>query len=810
MKLSHKWLKEYLPHDYSPAQVASFLTDTGLEVESYATVSTVRGGLKGIVVGKVEDVWPHPNADKLKLTRVTIGDGASLQIVCGAPNVAKEQKVVVAPPGTTLYPRDKEPFNVKKAKIRGEQSEGMICAEDEVGLGADHDGIMVLRQDAEPGTNAADYFGIEEDTVFEIDLTPNRAEAMSHIGSARDLMAAMNVAEPGRYQLVLPFPPSFEPDNTDRPIEVEVKNPEACPRYSGLTLTGVKVQESPQWLKNRLLTIGVRPVNNIVDATNFILQEAGQPLHAFDADQIRGDKIIVQTLAEGTSFKTLDDETRQLSADDLMICDTQGGMCIAGVFGGVESGVTEQTTSIFLESAYFNPRFTRKTSCRHNLRTEAAVRFEKGTDPNMTVSALQRAALLIQEVGGGNISSNVVDVYPIPIEDREVELRFHTVYRMTGLQIHPATIKSILADLGIRIVEEKEESFLLNVPPFRVDVTREADVIEEILRIYGYDNIPMPEQLRTSLSFTEGADKERMSRDLAAYLSANGFYQIMNSSITNSDYYRDLYHEEQESLVILSNAMTSELNALRANVLFSGLETICYNQNQGQYGHRYFESGRIYWQENGQYKESERLTLWLGGRRNGEGWRQWADDKTDFYHLKAYLLNILQMMGITNWGESLTDNHEFDYGLDLWNGPNKFVSFGKVSDKLLNKWDIQTDVFYAECCWEEAVALAGERSIDFEPLPKFPQVRRDLSLLMKQGAQFEDVRSIAQEEGGQLLEKVTLFDIYSDNSMARGERSYCVGLIFRDRNKTLTDREVDAIMTRLMQRYRDELSIQIR
>jgi len=806
MKISYNWLKEYLDIELPPQELSELLTDIGLEVEELREYRGPGNGLQGLIIGHVKKTEKHPDADKLKLTWVDVGTGEVQQIVCGASNVAEGQKVVVALPGTTLYPAKGEPFTIKKAKIRGAESSGMICAEDEIGLGTNHDGIIVLPETAVAGAKARDFYELKDDWIFEIGLTPNRADAFSHLGVARDLRAAINVRYNKNLQLKFP---EIEPQiftGRETPIEVIVENAKLCPRYSGILIKNVTVGESPNWLKEKLRSVGQRPINNIVDITNFILQEFGQPLHAFDADAIKGGKVIVKTLPAQTRFKTLDEAERELSKDDLMICDAEGGMCIAGVFGGMDSGVKNSTGNIFLESAHFNPVSIRKTATRHGLRTDAAMRFEKGTDPNITVTALQHAVQLILQVAGGEVASAVVDVYPQPVSNHAVSLRYDHLDRLIGYQIDADTIHDILENLGIEIRNETQESLELSVPPFKVDVQREADVIEEVLRIYGLNRIPLPETIRTSVSLRTDTDlREHLNHVVSDYLSSAGFREMVNNSISRAEYYGDA-----NEVVRLQHSANADLNVLRANMLFPGLEAVAWNLNRRNTDIKLYEIGKVYAQEEpGNYKERWRLTLLATGMKHAENWSG-KSAPVDFFFLKSVVQNLLKRIGVKNLQFTDTNDGVFQFGMTYSAQSKSLVQLGLLKKDVLKKFDIRQDVLYADFEWESIFELAKNNTIRFEEIPRFPGVRRDLALLIRDDISFAAIEKIAAEEGRKILKAVNLFDVYKDEKLGAGLKSYAVSYLFEDEEKTLTDKDVEKLMSRLTERYREELKAEIR
>lgn len=810
MKISYNWLKTYINCDLPYQEVASALTSTGLEVEDSTYYESVKGGLKGIVTGKVISCEQHPNADRLSLTKVDVGSGEILSIVCGAPNVAKDQKVLVATIGTTLYSGD-DSFQIKKSKIRGELSEGMICAEDELGLGHSHDGIMVLPEATEIGKPATDYFPIEEDIIFEIGLTPNRSDATSHLGVARDLVAVLNHrAGENKYNLSLPEVANFKANNTSRNIEIEIENPEACPRYSGLTISGFKVADSPAWLQDKLKSIGVRPINNIVDVTNFVLFETGQPLHAFDADKVSGDKIVVKTLDENTSFETLDGVERKLSSEDLMICNAEKPMCIAGVFGGLDSGVTAATTSIFLESACFDARSIRKTSKRHALQTDASFRFERGADFNMTIFALKRAALLMQEIAGGKITSEIKDEIAQAAEPAQVQLAFDYLNKIAGQKIEAKTAKNILLDLDMKITEETADFIRMTVPTYRVDVTRPADVVEEILRIYGYDNIQIPSKINASMHAGGVSKNDTIQQQIADLLAFNGFYEIMNNSLSKSAY--TIQHpafDENKNVKIL-NPLSRELDVMRQTLLFGGLESIAYNINRKSSDLKFFEFGTVYAYDEtaGQtaekplapYKENTCLDLFMTGRMHEELWNQ-DDAAVDLYALKYFAEAVLAKMGISQQKLSLSENpgEPYEYGLHYTLNEKPLLTLGKLSKKTLKLTDIDKAVFHASINWTLLLKQFNKSGHKlFEAVPKFPAVRRDLALVVDKAVSFEAIKNIALQTEKKLLQSLSIFDVYEGDKIPEGKKSYALKFILQDKDKTLTDKLIDKSMQKIL------------
>ncbi|MCB9285273.1 MAG: phenylalanine--tRNA ligase subunit beta [Lewinellaceae bacterium] len=812
MKISLNWLKQYLDLNLDPEKIGEILTDIGLELEGMETVESVPGGLEGLVTGQVVECGRHPNADRLSLCKVDAGTGNLLQIVCGAPNVATGQKVIVAQVGTTLHPVEGEPFTLKKGKIRGEESEGMICAEDEIGLGHDHAGIMVLKPDTPVGIPASRYFNIESDVVFEIGLTPNRSDATSHLGVARDLAAALKINYGHTGELRLPVTEPFQPDNNALPVQVIVENAEACPRYSGVTIQGVQVGESPDWLKNRLHAIGLRPINNVVDITNFVLHEYGQPLHAFDLKAIKGQTVRVKPLAEGTVFKSLDEVDRQLSGQDLMICNGDSeGMCIGGVFGGMHSGVTESTRDVFLESAHFSPQWIRRTSMRHNLRTDAAKIFEKGSDPNITVEALKRATLLIREIAGGKIASEIVDFYPEPIAPVEITVSYDYINQLIGVEIPRPEVQAIFKALDMRILSEKDGAVTLAIPTNKVDVIRPADVVEEVLRIYGLNKVPIPEKLHTSLSYGQFPDPRKVASDIGTYLAANGCNEIMAVSLTESKYFRDLLPVAEGELVWVNNTSNVQLDVMRPSMLFSGLEAVVQNQNRQQPNVRLFEFGKSYRKAENGYVEQGHLSLFLSGRRLPENWIQPDDKNVDYYTLRALVDNILARMGVSGYQEVECRDEVFDYGMEYRRGPVALVRFGQVSRTIQRGMDIKSPVYYADFDWDVLIQTLKKHKIDFEELNRFPSVRRDLALVVDNSVKFGEIASIARKTGKKTLRAVNLFDVYlNEEQLGKGKKSYAVSFVFEDPSKTLQDKEVDKIMEELINAYESQLKAHIR
>jgi len=806
MKISYNWLKQYIPLDLPAEQVSDILTNIGLEVEGLEPFQSVKGGLEGVVIGEVLSCEKHPNADKLTVCSVDVGEDEPVQIVCGAPNVASGQKVPVATVGATLYP-DETGFTLKKTKIRGELSMGMICAEDELGLGSSHDGIMVLDSGATPGSPAADYFKIESDTVFEIGLTPNRIDGASHLGVARDLAAYLKQSK--AVEVSRPSLKKFKTDNNELNIPIEVEEPAGCKRYSGLTLKGISVKESPQWLQNRLKSIGQTPINNIVDITNFVLHESGQPLHAFDAAEITGNKVLVKTMPEGTSFVTLDEQERKLLDTDLMICNTEEGMCIAGVFGGIKSGVSETTTDLFLESACFDPVYVRKTAKHHILNTDASFRFERGSDPNMTVWALKRAAMLIKEIAGGSISSEVIDVYPEPVEDFRVEISFARVNRLIGNEIDPQSIRSILESLEIIVEQEDELGMTLRVPPYRVDVQREADVVEEILRIYGFNRVEIGSGLRSTLSYSEKPDKEKVINKTSDLLSSNGFYEMKSNSLTRSAYY-DSDEKQDEEAVHLHNPLSQDLALMRKNLLYGGLEAIAYNINRKNLNLKLYEFGNCYFQR-GKFEEQLHLGVFLSGNSQAGNWVQKAE-ASSYYILKSHVETILHKLGIDpiKLEAKGTENPHYSEGLVYLANGTPLLEFGAVSASLLKKFDIDQQVYAAEFNWDLVLKVLAKHRILFSPLPRFQVVVRDFSMMLDKQVTFESLRSLAFLTERKLLKKVSLFDVYEGDKIEKGKKSYALTFTLLDENKTLTDKQIDKVMMNLARAFQREFAAVIR
>lgn len=806
MKISYNWLKQFIKIDANSDDTAALLTDLGLEVEGVEKYQSVKGGLEGIVVGHVLTCKPHPNADRLKITTVDLGDGAPVQIVCGAANVAAGQKVPVATIGTTLYDKEGNSFVIKKGKIRDEESHGMICAEDEIGLGDSYDGIMVLADDLKPGTSVAKVFKIENDEIFEIGLTPNRADAMSHLGVARDLRAGM-LQKGAHVELITPSVSNFRIDKRTLKIDVDVKEPKLAPRYCGVTISGITVKPSPEWLQNRLRSIGLNPKNNVVDVTNYVLHELGQPLHAFDASKIHG-KVQVKTLPAGTKFTTLDEIERSLHEEDLMICDDKGPMCIAGVFGGKNSGVTEGTGSIFLESAYFNPVSIRKTAKRHTLSTDASFRFERGIDPTITEYALKRAALLIQEVAGGEITSDVIDVYPKKMEDFAVFLNFAKTAKLIGQDLPKETIKKILASLDIKVNSVTDAGLGLVIPSYRVDVQREIDVIEEILRVYGYNNINFTKKVNATMFNSPRNEDYKVQNIVASQLNTAGFHEMMANSLTSPEYAELTETVQAENNVAMLNPLSSELSVMRQSLLFSGLEAVSYNINRRNADLKLFEFGKTYHKMADGYQENKHLTLFVSGNRNRESWAS-PQKASDFFLFKGYVDGILARLGIDKVQTQPLNSDVFAEGLSLAIGNVVLVEFGTVKKSVLKHFDIKQEVLFADFNWDQILKIVSNK-IKFTDIPKYPEVRRDLALLIDQDVSFESVYKIARQSEKSLLKDINLFDVYQGKNLPEGKKSYAVSFIIQDNSKTLTDEQVEKVMGKLQQNFEKELGASLR
>jgi len=808
MKISYNWLKQFLKVEWEAEKTGELLTDLGLEVEGIETVESIKGSLKGIVVGKVLTCVQHPNADRLKVTTVDIGNGEPVQIVCGAPNVAEGQTVPVATIGTMLYDEKGEGFKIKKGKIRGEESHGMICAEDELGLGASHDGILVLDDSLEPGTLASEVFNIETDQVFEIGLTPNRADAMSHLGTARDLRAGL-LQHDISLELISPSVSEFHVDDRTLKFDVNVENIEKAPRYAGVTISDITVKESPEWIQNKLKAIGLVPINNIVDVTNYVLHELGQPLHAFDASKVKGNKVIVKTLATGTKFTTLDGVERELHEEDLMICNgNEEPMCIAGVFGGIDSGVTENTTSIFLESAYFNPVTVRKTAKRHALNTDASFRFERGIDPNSVKYALKRAANLILEIAGGKISSEVVDLYPSKIEDFQVFLSYEKMDRLIGSEIPRETVKNILASLDIKFNSVTDGGLGLTIPSYRVDVTREADVIEEILRVFGYNNVEFSHKLNTSISFSEFEDV-KIENVVAGQLTSQGFNETMANSLTKAEYVSMTELLNEEHNVTMLNPLSSDLGVMRQSLLFSGLESVIYNINRKNNSLKFFEFGKTYHHFESGYNEQKHLTLFVTGNRAKDSWNV-AQKTSDFFYLKGVVSALLQRLGIDKFKTTPTKNDVFSEGITLSLGKIKLVDLGVVKRPILKEFGIKQEVLFANFNWENVLKVGGKSQVKVSELSKFQPVKRDFALLVYKEVTFNEIYNLAFQAEKNLLKEVDLFDVYEGDKLEEGKKSYAVSFLIQDENKTLNDKQIDKIMQKLQKTFEKNVGAALR
>ena len=807
MKISYNWLKQFINIDLKSEDTADVLTDLGLEVEGVEKFESLKGGLEGDVIGHVLTCVQHTNADKLKVTTVDIGSGAPIQIVCGASNVAVGQKVPVATIGTKLYDKEGETFEIKKGKIRGEESHGMICAEDELGLGDSHEGIMVLDSNLVPGTPAAKVFKIETDEVFEIGLTPNRADAMSHWGVARDLRAGLIQRDGKHYELITPSVNKFKVDKRTFKIDVKVNIPKLTPRYCGITISGITVKPSPEWLKNKLKAIGLTPKNNIVDVTNYVLHELGQPLHAFDASKITGN-IIVDTVKSGTKFTTLDGIERSLSEEDIMICDTQGPLCIAGVFGGLDSGVSETTSAIFLESAYFNPVSIRKTAKRHGLSTDASFRFERGIDPAITDYALKRAATLILEIAGGEITSDLIDVNNTKNGDFPVVLNFEKVTKIIGQEIPKETIKKILVSLDIKVTSVSDSSLGLIIPAYRVDVQREIDIIEELLRVYGYNNINFTNKVNATVAKSGRTEDYKVQNVIGNQLTSIGFHEMMANSLTTPDYIKLSENLKEDYNVHILNPLSNDLSAMRQSLLFSGLEAVSFNINRRNTDLKLFEFGKTYHKLPSGFDEPKHLSLFTTGNRLDESWTN-AQKPSDFFLLKGYINSVLSRLGINNFTTKPISNDVFAEGIAFANDNNVFVEFGTVKKSILKHFDIKQEVFYADFDWN-AILKSISNKIKFVEIPKYPEVRRDLALLLDESVTFEEIYTIARQTEKSLLKEITLFDVYVGKNLPEGKKSYAVSFTIQDESKTLTDTQIEKIMSKLKNNFQTQLGAQLR
>ena len=808
MKISYNWLRQFIKVSRSPEETGELLTDLGLEVEGIQEFQSVKGSLRGIIVGEVLTCEQHPNADRLKVTTVNLGNGEPVQIVCGAPNVAAGQKVPVATVGTTLYDEKGAPWEIRKSKIRGESSHGMICAEDELGLGQSHEGIMILDDEIVPGTPAAELFEIEDDHVFEIGLTPNRADAMSHWGVARDLKAGLQ-QQGENQELITPSVSSFHVDSRSRRIPVKITDAELVPRYCGVTLTGVEIKESPKWLQNRLKAIGITPKNNVVDVTNYVMHELGQPLHAFDADRISGNEIIVQTLPAGTKFTTLDEVERELHEEDLMICDAEKPLALAGVFGGIGSGVTTGTTNLFIESAYFNPVTVRKTAKRHGLNTDASFRYERGIDPNITEYALKRAVLLIQELAGGSVASDIDDYYPKKAEDFPVFLTFDKINSLVGQNIPQETIKSILASLEIRVNNVTETGMGINIPPYRVDVKREADVIEEILRVYGYNNIEFGDKINASVANSSRFEDYKLQNLISGQLVGQGFFETMANSLTSPAHQNLTEQLKEDHAVKMLNPLSQDLSVLRQSLLFSGLEAVSYNLNRKRQDLKFFEFGKTYHSYESGRQENKHLSIFVSGNRSRENWTN-PLQKGDFFYLKGVVTAVLERLGISELKTSPSKNDVFSEGISFSFKKAKLVEFGVIRKKILKSFDINQEVLFADFNWDLVVETAKNQQQKFREISKFQPVRRDFALLLDQAVKFEEIYDLAYKTEKDLLRDVNLFDVYEGANLPAGKKSYAVSFILQDEKKTLTDKQIDKIMGKLQQNLEQQLGAELR
>ena len=820
MNISYKWLKEYVDFDLTPQEVCDALTSEGLEVDALEEVQSIRGGLKGLYVGKVLTCEAHPNSDHLHVTTVDLGKGEPQQIVCGAPNVAAGQKVIVADLGCVLYDGDNE-FQIKKSKLRGVESLGMICAEDEIGVGTSHDGIIVLPEDAPVGQPAAEYYNLESDWLIEVDITANRADALSHWGVARDLYAWL-VQNGYKTSLHRPSDEAFAVDNHDLPIDVVIENTEACKRYACVSITDCEVKESPDWLKNKLNAIGLRPINNIVDITNYVMMAYGQPLHCFDADMVTGHKIVVKTMPEGTPFVTLDGEEHKLSDRDLAICNAEEPMCIAGVFGGKGSGTYETTRNVVLESAYFHPTWIRKSARRHGLSTDSSFRFERGIDPNGTIYALKQAALLCKELAGGKVSMEIKDIYPEPLPNFNVDLKYDYVHQLIGKEIPHDTIKSIVTSLEMVIKAANAEGLQLEVPAYRVDVQRPCDVVEDILRVYGYNNVEMPEQLKSSLVIKGEEDqKHKLENLVGEQLVGAGFNEILNNSLTKAAYYEDLNCYPKDRLVSIVNPLSSDLNVMRQSILFGGLESIAHNANRKNPNLKFFEFGNTYQHFNEKadaenpmkaYSEESHLGLWVTGKRVEGSWAH-PDEQSSFYELKAYVINVLNRIGLPMGAVVFkeSENNIFSKGITVENrGGKVLVEMGVVARNLQKKFDIDNEVYFADLYWNQLTKAVRKQKVGFKEISKYPAVSRDLALLLDKSVEFASVEQIAYNAERKLLKKVELFDVYEGKNLPEGKKSYAVNFILQDEQKTLNDKAIDAVMQKIIQNLKKQLNAELR
>ena len=806
MKISYKWLQQHIELPLNVEKVSEILTAIGLEVEGVEAFESIKGGLKGVVVGEVLTCEQHPNADRLRVTTVDLGNGEPVQIVCGAPNVAAGQKVPVATIGTVLYDAEGKEFEIKKGKIRGEESHGMICAEDELGIGTSHEGIMVLEATLQPGTPLAEVLQIENDYQLEIGLTPNRADAMGHYGVARDLKAA--VKQQLKQDLAWKNNEEITLNTGNQPFAIQIEDAQDCPRYTGLVIEGLTIQPSPEWLQNRLKTIGLNPINNVVDATNYILHDLGQPLHAFDLTKVKGNTIVVKKVAQDTPFITLDGVERKLSSEDLMICNAEQPMCIAGVFGGQESGVSASTTAIFLESAYFNPITIRKTAKRHGLSTDASFRFERGIDPNMTVKALQKAAQLIIEIAGGTVTSSINDIYPEPIADFEIDFKYKTLTQLLGESIPKTDVESILQSLDIKFVAN-DNGWKLQVPPYRVDVQREADVVEEILRIYGYNTITIPEKLNSSIVYSDKFNPNSIQEKAANHLASLGFNETMNNSLQKLVYNEWSANINPEHTVKILNPLSQDLGAMRQSLLWGGLETISYNINRKQADLKLFEFGKTYHKYDSGYVENRRLSILVSGKRLSENWIN-NTQVSDFYYAKGIVENLLAKLKIKNLKYSPVKNDVFSEGITIESGKKSLVEIGLVNQSLLKKFDISQNVIYANILWDNVLEVVQYQKMSFVELPKFPSSRKDLALLLDKDVQYKDLYHTAFQTEKSILRQVNLFDVYEGKNLPEGKKSYALSFELRDDEKTLNDKIIEKTMSKLLQAFEKQQGAELR
>jgi len=818
MKISYNWLKKYIDVNLTPEAMDDLLTGCGLEVESFEEIESVKGGLRGLVIGEVMQREKHPDADRLSVTQVNVGKPELAQIVCGAANVAKGQKVLVALPGAKLFPTFGEPFDIKKSKIRGQASEGMICSEDEVGLGKSHEGIMVLDASAIPGTPAAEYFKIEEDIVFEIGLTPNRSDAASHIGVARDMVAVINTRSKfeddfshAKVNLNLPDVSAFKTSNRKSNITVSVEDAAACPRYSGVSIAGVKVQESPAWLKNHLLAIGIKPISNIVDITNFVMWETGQPLHAFDASKIKGNKVVVKKLKKETAFIMLDSTERKLTGEELMICNEQEPMCIAGVFGGLHSGISETTTELFLESAYFNPADVRKAAKLHSLKTDSSFRFERGTDPRNTVYALKRAALLIKEIAAGEILADVIDVYPTPIEPKQFPVSFKNIRSLSGIDMADDTIAEIISNCGMNIISRSDDELVISVATYKTDVTREADVVEEILRTYGYHHIPFPDKINISFSTHKADTKLSMQKKISHYLAGNGFYEILKNSLTSSAHLQKFLPEENSAVKIL-NPLSNELDIMRTTLLFPALEAVQYNVNRKNANLRLFEFGKTYHKTEAGFNELNKISIIATGDAHEPNWHK-QNQKASFFLLKSFVENVAGLFA-PGLNERLklvpSENTLFADYAEVQVKQIAIGYIGSVKKAVLKNFDIANEVFYAELDMEAIMKRASTMKHDIAAAPKFPEVKRDLSMVLDANVKYSDIKELALKQDKKLLRDVSIFDVYEGDKIEQGKKSYALSFVLRDDESTLTDKQIDGVMAKLESVFEKNLGAVIR